>query len=113
MYLDVRASTTNPTSIDDPALPRRHEVLGIIAAAATLLLGFAPWSYDLRGGDNWVGPVGEAEPNGRLSRLDHNSPIIDDICSHFRSAAPAIDCGNATRRLTAAGVVAGDRSGAR
>ncbi|MDH5675536.1 MAG: DNA translocase FtsK 4TM domain-containing protein [Myxococcales bacterium] len=56
----MRASTTNPTSIDDPALPRRHEVLGIIAAAATLLLGFALWSYDLRGGDNWVGPVGEA-----------------------------------------------------
>jgi S-DNA-T family DNA segregation ATPase FtsK/SpoIIIE len=35
-------------------------VLGILAGAATLLLGLSLWSYDLRGGENWVGPVGES-----------------------------------------------------
>ncbi len=37
---------------------RRHEVLGIITAAATALLALALWSYDARGGENWIGPVG-------------------------------------------------------
>jgi S-DNA-T family DNA segregation ATPase FtsK/SpoIIIE len=35
-------------------------VLGILAGASTLLLGLSLWSYDLRGGENWVGPVGES-----------------------------------------------------
>ncbi len=50
------------TSADDtaPELGRRHEVLGILCAAATLLVGLALWSYDADGGDNWIGPVGEA-----------------------------------------------------
>jgi S-DNA-T family DNA segregation ATPase FtsK/SpoIIIE len=39
---------------------RRHEVLGILAGALTLLLALALGSYDQRGGENWVGPVGEA-----------------------------------------------------
>jgi DNA segregation ATPase FtsK/SpoIIIE, S-DNA-T family len=39
---------------------RRHEILGIIAGAVTVLFGLALWSYDARGGENWVGPVGEA-----------------------------------------------------
>ena len=43
---------------------RRHEVLGILAGAATMLLALALWSYDARGGDNWIGPVG-----GGLSSL--------------------------------------------
>lgn len=38
---------------------RRHEVLGILSAAATILLGLSLFSYDLRGGENWIGPVGE------------------------------------------------------
>ena len=38
----------------------RHEVLGILAAAATLLVSLSLWSYDLCGGENWVGPVGES-----------------------------------------------------
>jgi S-DNA-T family DNA segregation ATPase FtsK/SpoIIIE len=37
---------------------RRHEVLGILAAAGTVLAGLSLWSYDARGGDNWIGPVG-------------------------------------------------------
>lgn len=50
------------TSAGELAHPggRRHEVLGIIAAAATILLGLALWSYDARGGENWIGPVGAA-----------------------------------------------------
>ncbi|MGD8859439.1 MAG: DNA translocase FtsK 4TM domain-containing protein [Myxococcales bacterium] len=45
--------------MDDTSRAPRHEVLGILAAAATLLFGLSLWSYDLRGGQNWVGPVGE------------------------------------------------------
>ncbi|MEZ4339585.1 MAG: DNA translocase FtsK 4TM domain-containing protein [Sandaracinaceae bacterium] len=43
-----------------PELGRRHEVLGILTASATLLVGLALWSYDADGGENWIGPVGEA-----------------------------------------------------
>ncbi|MCB9595770.1 MAG: DNA translocase FtsK 4TM domain-containing protein [Sandaracinaceae bacterium] len=35
-------------------------MLGILCAAATLLVGLAVWSYDADGGENWIGPVGEA-----------------------------------------------------
>ena len=39
---------------------RRHEVLGIVAAAAAILLGLALASYDARSVDNLAGPVGAA-----------------------------------------------------
>ena len=39
---------------------RRHEVLGILSGAATVLLGLSLFSYDARGGENWIGPVGES-----------------------------------------------------
>ncbi len=54
----MRSTATAPTSANE--VGRRHEVLGICGAAATLLLTLALWSYDRRGGENWVGPVGEA-----------------------------------------------------
>ena len=54
----MRSTATAPTSVQ--SLGRRHEILGILAGAATILLGLALWSYDQRGGENWVGPVGEA-----------------------------------------------------
>lgn len=38
---------------------RRHEVLGILSGAATALLSLSLVSYDARGGENWIGPVGE------------------------------------------------------
>ena len=41
-------------------LGRRHEVIGILCAAATLLVSLSLWSYDARGGENWIGPVGAA-----------------------------------------------------
>ncbi|MCC7542469.1 MAG: DNA translocase FtsK 4TM domain-containing protein, partial [Deltaproteobacteria bacterium] len=41
------------------AVGRRHEVLGILAAAATVLTSLALLSYDQRGGENWIGPFGE------------------------------------------------------
>ncbi|MGF1466094.1 MAG: DNA translocase FtsK 4TM domain-containing protein [Sandaracinaceae bacterium] len=50
-------SSPESTSAGAPA-GRRHEVLGILAAALTLLSVLALWSYDARGGENWVGPVG-------------------------------------------------------
>ncbi|MEM9189622.1 MAG: DNA translocase FtsK 4TM domain-containing protein [Myxococcota bacterium] len=37
---------------------RRHEVLAIVSLAITVLLALALWSYDARGGENWIGPVG-------------------------------------------------------
>ena len=52
--------TLQTTSADKtaPDIGRRHEVLGILCASATALVGLALWSYDADGGDNWVGPVG-------------------------------------------------------
>ena len=38
---------------------RRHEVLGILVLAATVLMTLSLWSYDARGGDNLIGPVGD------------------------------------------------------
>ncbi len=50
------------TSADafDGEIGRRHEVLGILALASTLLVSLSLWSYDARGGENWIGPVGAA-----------------------------------------------------
>ncbi len=50
-------STTSPGEIAAPE-GRRHEVLGILSGAATILVGLALWSYDARGTENWIGPVG-------------------------------------------------------
>jgi S-DNA-T family DNA segregation ATPase FtsK/SpoIIIE len=55
--LGVPRTTTAADELDHPE-GRRHEVLGIVAGAATVLLGLALWSYDARGGENWIGPVG-------------------------------------------------------
>jgi S-DNA-T family DNA segregation ATPase FtsK/SpoIIIE len=54
--------TPRSTSAEDlpPVEGRRHEVLGIVTGALTVLLGLALWSYDARGGENWIGPVGRA-----------------------------------------------------
>ena len=42
----------------EPEAARRHEVLGILAGATTILLTLSLWSYDAQGGENWIGPVG-------------------------------------------------------
>ena len=39
---------------------RTREVLGIGSAAITLLMALSLASYDVRGGDNWIGVVGQA-----------------------------------------------------
>ena len=52
--------TTSVTDLGDDDEGRRHEVLGIVAGAATVLLSLSLWSYDARGGENWIGPVGAA-----------------------------------------------------
>jgi S-DNA-T family DNA segregation ATPase FtsK/SpoIIIE len=52
--------SAHSTSIDTfSGEGRRHEVLGILSGAATVLLGLSLVSYDARGGENWIGPVGE------------------------------------------------------
>jgi S-DNA-T family DNA segregation ATPase FtsK/SpoIIIE len=62
----VRSKATNPTFTHDSSSGlsqapggRRHEVVGIILFASTVLFGLALFSYDARGGENWIGPVGE------------------------------------------------------
>ncbi len=52
-------STTSCDEVE-PLEGRRHEVLGIAVGAATVLVTLALWSYDARGGENWIGPVGTA-----------------------------------------------------
>jgi DNA segregation ATPase FtsK/SpoIIIE, S-DNA-T family len=54
----VREKTPNPTPTKGPELGRRHEILGILCFAAALLSGLALCSYDLQGGENWIGPLG-------------------------------------------------------
>lgn len=51
--------TTSASELDGD-VGRRHEVLGILGAAATMLVSLSLWSYDARGGENWIGPVGAA-----------------------------------------------------
>lgn len=51
------ASRRRPAA-DVRADDRRYEVLAILGMAATILLGLSLYSYDARGGENWIGPVG-------------------------------------------------------
>jgi S-DNA-T family DNA segregation ATPase FtsK/SpoIIIE len=53
--------SAHPTAVESgaPEVGRRHEVFGILSGAATALLALALCSYDARGGENWIGPVGE------------------------------------------------------
>jgi len=55
---------------------RKHEILGILAAAATLLLGLALWSYDMRGGANWIGPVGSSLAGALLTAFGLGACVI-------------------------------------
>jgi len=51
-----RSSAGDVMAADSPG--RRHEVLGIVAAAAAVLFGLALASYDARSTENLAGPVG-------------------------------------------------------
>ncbi|MEY4575849.1 MAG: hypothetical protein RL701_552 [Pseudomonadota bacterium] len=44
----------------DSKLGRRHEILGILCCAVALLSGLSLYTYDARGGENLVGPLGES-----------------------------------------------------
>jgi DNA segregation ATPase FtsK/SpoIIIE, S-DNA-T family len=43
----------------DSKLGRRHEIIGILCLSVALLCGLALFSYDQRGGENWIGRAGE------------------------------------------------------
>ena len=64
MWVGTHVSTHETTSPGQIAaesgldVGRRHEVLGILMAALTLLAGLALGSYDARGGENLIGPLG-------------------------------------------------------
>jgi S-DNA-T family DNA segregation ATPase FtsK/SpoIIIE len=53
----VRQSATSGAGAKKPG--RRHEILGIVCFSLALLAGLSLWSYDTRGGENWIGPFGE------------------------------------------------------
>ena len=57
-------------------LGRRHEVLGILFAAATLLVALSLASYDARGGENWIGPVGSGLAGVLFEWLGGYGPVI-------------------------------------
>jgi DNA segregation ATPase FtsK/SpoIIIE, S-DNA-T family len=52
------APRTTSQEAFEPDEGQRHEVLGIVAAAVTILLLLALWSYHADRPDNWIGPVG-------------------------------------------------------
>lgn len=56
--MGTQATTRSRAS--EPKETRRHEVLGILVAAGTVLTALALWSYDARGGENLIGPAGHA-----------------------------------------------------
>ena len=51
----------------DSKLGRRHEILGILCFAVALLCALSISSYDQRGGENWIGPLGEGLAGGLVS----------------------------------------------
>jgi S-DNA-T family DNA segregation ATPase FtsK/SpoIIIE len=53
-----KSRTTSEDDLIDTDAPRRHEVIGIIGVSCTILLVLSLASYDARGGENWIGPVG-------------------------------------------------------
>ncbi|MBN1655623.1 MAG: DNA translocase FtsK 4TM domain-containing protein [Deltaproteobacteria bacterium] len=71
-------STTGNTSRQGAniELMRRHEILGVLCAAATLLLAFSIWSYDLGGKENWIGVVGNSIAGMLVSAFGLASYVI-------------------------------------
>jgi S-DNA-T family DNA segregation ATPase FtsK/SpoIIIE len=53
----VRQSATSGAGAK---LGRRHEILGIVCFSLAVLAALSLWSYDMRGGENWIGPLGES-----------------------------------------------------
>jgi S-DNA-T family DNA segregation ATPase FtsK/SpoIIIE len=53
----VRQSATSGAGAK---LGRRHEILGIVCFSLAVLTALSLWSYDTRGGDDWIGPLGES-----------------------------------------------------
>jgi S-DNA-T family DNA segregation ATPase FtsK/SpoIIIE len=60
----------------DSKLGRRHEILGILSFAAALLCALSLCSYDLRGGENWVGPLGEGLAGWLVSAFGYASLVL-------------------------------------
>ncbi len=54
----VQGTTSAPASAGDEFPDRRNEIFGIIATAATILVALSLFSYDSRGGENLIGPIG-------------------------------------------------------
>jgi S-DNA-T family DNA segregation ATPase FtsK/SpoIIIE len=55
----VRQSATSGAGAK-AKLGRRHEILGIVCVSLAMLVALSLWSYDTRGGENWIGPLGES-----------------------------------------------------
>ncbi len=73
----------DPTSVESPfferspLLERRwRDALGIVFATLTLLLSLALWSYDARGGENLIGPIGNYVAAGLASAFGLGSWLL-------------------------------------
>jgi hypothetical protein len=53
----VRQSATSGAG---KKIGRRHEILGIVCVSLAMLVALSLWSYDTRGGENWIGPLGQS-----------------------------------------------------
>jgi S-DNA-T family DNA segregation ATPase FtsK/SpoIIIE len=81
----------------DSKVGRRHEILGILCFAAALLCGLALCSYDLRGGENWIGPLGEGLAGALVSAFGLAALIVPFelllaalYCLRLRPPLPAL-----------------------
>ncbi len=93
----MRDVATNPTSFAEPELRRKHEVLGLVCFATALLSGLSLCSYDLRGGENWVGPLGESLASGLVSAFGLAALVVPfelllaaANCVRLRPPMPAV-----------------------
>jgi S-DNA-T family DNA segregation ATPase FtsK/SpoIIIE len=60
----------------DSKLGRRHEILGILCFAVSLLCALSICSYDQRGGENWIGPLGEGLAGALVSAFGFAALIV-------------------------------------
>ncbi len=93
----MREAATNPTSSSGRGFDRRHEILAIVCFAAALLSGLALCSYDLRGGANWIGPLGASAAGALVSAFGLTALVVPfelllgaAYCARLRPPLPAL-----------------------
>jgi S-DNA-T family DNA segregation ATPase FtsK/SpoIIIE len=67
--LTERPSAQQAAEVAAQQLGKRHEVLGLLTLASTVLLTLALVSYDTRGGRDWCGPIGAAVAESLIAMM--------------------------------------------